>query len=179
VLKKSVVLVIAVLFVLATVVAMQPEKFLIARSVIIAAEPAALFAQVNDLHAFQVWNPYAKKDPAMKQTYDGPSSGVGAAYAWAGNQEVGTGRMTIVESRPNDLVRMKLEFLAPFRATNVAEFTFEPEGDATVVTWSMSGTNDLMGKAIGLMMDMDKMVGGDFEKGLADLKALAEGREAG
>jgi hypothetical protein len=177
-LKKIVVLVICVLFVLATTIAMQPAEFRIARSIHVAAPPAGLFAQVNDLHAFQVWNPYAKKDPAMKQTYEGPPAGVGAAYAWAGNQDVGTGRMTIVESRPNDLVRMKLEFLAPFRATNVAEFTFEPEGEGTVVTWSMSGTNDLMGKAIGLVMDMDEMVGGDFEKGLADLKALAEGRAA-
>lgn len=173
-LKKIVVLVISVLFVLATTVAMQPAEFRIARSITVSAPPAVLFAQVNDLHAFQVWNPYAKKDPAMKQTYEGPPAGVGAAYAWAGNQDVGTGRMTIVESRPDELVRMKLEFLAPFRATNVAEFTFEPDGDDTVVTWSMSGTNDLMGKAIGLMMDMDKMVGGDFEKGLADLEALAE-----
>ena len=177
-LKKIVVLVIAVLFVLATTIAMQPAEFRIARSITVAAPPAVLFAEVNDLHAFQVWNPYAKKDPAMKQSYEGPPAGVGASYAWAGNQEVGTGRMTIVESRPNDLVRMKLEFLAPFRATNVAEFTFEPAGNDTVVTWSMSGTNDLMGKAIGLVMDMDKMVGGDFEKGLADLEALAEARAA-
>lgn len=177
-LKKIVVLVIFVLFVLATIVAMQPEEFRISRSINVSTSPAILFAQVNDLHAFQVWNPYAKKDPAMKQTYEGPPAGIGATYAWAGNQEVGTGRMTIVESRPNDLVRMKLEFLAPFRATNVAEFTFEPAGDNTVVTWSMSGKSDLMGKAIGLVMDMDKMVGGDFEKGLADLKALAEGRAA-
>ncbi len=177
-LKKIVVLVICVLFVLATTIAMQPAEFRIARSITVSAPPAVLFAQVNDLHAFQVWNPYAKKDPAMKQTYEGPPAGVGAAYAWAGNQEVGTGRMTIVESRANELVRMKLEFLAPFRATNGAEFTFEPAGDGTVVTWSMSGTNDLMGKAISLVMDMDKMVGGDFEKGLADLKTLAESRAA-
>jgi hypothetical protein len=177
-LKKIVVLVICVLFVLATTIAMQPAEFRIARSITASAPPAVLFAQVNDLHAFQVWNPYAKKDPAMKQTYEGPRAGVGSSYAWAGNQEVGTGRMTIVESRPNELVRLKLEFLAPFRATNVAEFTFDPTGDNTVVTWSMSGTNDLMGKAIGLVMDMDKMVGGDFEKGLADLKALAEARAA-
>ena len=118
--------------------------------------------------------PYAKRDPAMKKTYEGAPAGTGAIYTWAGNNEVGEGRLTIVESRPNELITIKLEFVRPFAATNTAEFTFKPEGDQTAVTWSLTGKNNLISKAIGLFMDVDKMVGGDFEKGLADLKSVKE-----
>jgi hypothetical protein len=156
------------------VVAMQPSEFRVARTATISAPAPAVFAQVNDFHNWEAWNPWAKIDPAMKQTYEGAPAGAGAIYTWAGNREVGEGRMTLTESRPSDLIRIKLEFLKPFAATNTAEFTFTPQGNRTAVTWSMVGKNNLMAKAIHLVMDMDKMVGGQFEKGLADMKSVVE-----
>jgi hypothetical protein len=106
--------------------------------------------------------------------FSGPPTGPGASYSWVGNKNVGGGRLTIVESRPNDLVRIKLEFMKPFAATNMATFTFKPAGDQTDVTWSMEGTNNYFAKALHLFMNMDRMVGGEFEKGLADMKKIAE-----
>lgn len=177
-LQKIVAVIVALLVVFVVLVAMQPAEFHVARSTTIAAAPAAVFAQVNDLHAFNEWNPWAKRDPAMKQAYEGPPAGPGAVYLWEGNAEVGMGSMKILETRPNELVRLELAFRKPFRATNLVEFTFEPKGEQTLVTWNMHGVNDLTAKAIHLFMDMDAMVGGDFEKGLADMKALAESRVA-
>ena len=133
-----------------------------------------LFRSVDDLHKWEAWNPWQRKDPAMKLTLAGPPAGPGASYSWAGNNEVGEGRLTITDSRPGDLVRIKLEFMKPFAATNTAEFTFKPEGDKTAVTWSMEGRNNFFAKAINLCLNMDKMVGGEFEKGLADMKKVAE-----
>jgi hypothetical protein len=129
---------------------------------------------VNDFHKWEEWSPWAKLDPAAKATFEGPSAGTGAIFRWAGNKEVGEGSMTITESRPSDLIRIRLEFLKPFAATNTAEFTFKPEGDQTAVTWSMAGQNNFMSKAICLFMDRDKMVGGKFEEGLAAMKSIAE-----
>jgi uncharacterized protein YndB with AHSA1/START domain len=160
--------------VLVVVVAMQPSKFRVVRSATIFAPAPAVFAQVNDFHKWEAWNPWGKIDPAMKQTYEGAPSGTGAIYTWAGNKEVGEGRMTITESRPNELIRIKMEFFKPFAATNTAEFTFKPEGNQTVVTWSMAGDNNFMAKAIHLVMNMDKKIGGQFEKGLAEMKSAAE-----
>ena len=159
---------------LAVFVAMQPDDFRVTRSATVSAPAAAVFAQVNDLHKWEAWNPWQKKDPAMKLTFAGPPAGPGASYSWAGNNEVGEGRLTITESRPGELVRLKLEFMKPFTATNTANFTFKPEGDKTAVTWSMEGKNNYLAKALHLVMNMDKMVGGDFEKGLADMKVAAE-----
>jgi carbon monoxide dehydrogenase subunit G len=161
-------------FALLIVVALRPAEFLITRSASISAPPAAVFAQINDLHKWEAWSPWAKIDPTMKQTYEGASAGTGAIYSWAGNKEVGEGRMTITESRPDEVVRIKLEFIKPFAAVNTTEFHLKPEGKQTSLTWSMSGTNNFMAKAFGLFMNMDKMVGGDFEKGLAQLKSAAE-----
>jgi hypothetical protein len=163
-----------IIFVLAVVVALQPAEFRIARSAIMSAPPQVIFAQVDDLRKWEAWNPWQKVDPAMKLTFAGPATGPGASYSWAGNKEVGEGRLTIIESHPNDLVRIKLEFMKPFTATNTATFTFKPEGNQTAVTWSMEGRNNFFAKAIHLCMNMDKMVGGQFEKGLADMKAVAE-----
>jgi Polyketide cyclase / dehydrase and lipid transport len=157
------------------VVALQPAEFRVTRSATIAAPVSTIFSQVNDLHKWQSWSPWAKRDPQMTQTYDGTPAGVGATTAWAGNSQVGKGRMTITESRADEWIRIKLEFLEPFTATNTAEFEFKTEGTQTKVTWSMSGTNNFMAKAVGLFMNMDKMIGGDFEQGLANLKALTEG----
>jgi hypothetical protein len=164
--------VIVIVFVV--IVAMQPSEFLIARSTIISAPPTAVFPQVNDFHMWKSWNPWGKIDPAMKQTYEGAPAGTGAIYTWAGNKEVGEGRMTIIESRPSDLIRVKLEFMKPFRANHIALFTIKPEGKQTVVTWNMTGQNNFMAKAIHLFMNMDKMIGGQFEKGLADMKSVVE-----
>jgi hypothetical protein len=164
--------VIIVAFVI--VVALQPKEFRVARSATMSAPPSAVFAQVNDFHKWQPWNPWGKIDPAMKQTYEGAPAGVGAIYTWVGNNEVGEGRMTITESRPSELIGVKLEFFKPFAATNTAEFTFKPEGNQTAVTWSMFGEKNFMAKAIHLFISMDKMIGGQFEKGLADMKAVAE-----
>jgi hypothetical protein len=160
------------------VIAMKPNEFRITRSAKMAAPPEVVFAQVNDYHNWDAWSPWAKLDPNAKVTFEGPSAGKGAVFTWSGNDQVGAGRQTIVESHPNELVQIKLEFQKPFQATNTAEFTFKPEGEQTVVTWSMFGQNNFMGKAISLFMDCDKMVGGDFEKGLASLKAIVEAQPA-
>lgn len=173
-LKKILIALAVIVAVFIGVVAMQPSDFRIARTATISAPASAVFAQVNDFHKWEAWSPYEKLDPAMKKTYEGAPVGIGAIYSWAGNSEVGEGRTTIIESRPDELIRIKLEFIKPFAVTNAAEFTFKPEGDQTAVTWSLTGKNNFISKAICLFMDMDKMVGGDFEQGLADLKTVVE-----
>jgi uncharacterized protein YndB with AHSA1/START domain len=164
----------AVIVVFVIVVAMQPAAFRVVRTASIAAPPAAVFERVNDLHAWQAWSPWQKLDPAMTQTYDGPQAGAGAGMAWSGNNKVGQGRMTITDSRPDDLVRLRLEFLRPFKATNTAEFTFQPQAGQTLVTWAMTGERNFVFKAFGLFMNMDKLIGRDFEHGLAQLKSVTE-----
>ena len=168
-----VVLVIVLLFVI--IVSMQPSEFRIERSAAMSAPAPEAFGQVNDFHKWDAWSPWAKLDPAMKQTYEGPPAGKGAIYSWTGNKQVGEGRMTITESRPSEYVRINLEFLRPFKATNTAEFAFKPQGSETAVTWSMTGRKNFVFKAFGLFMNMDKMVGNDFEKGLAQMKRVVEG----
>jgi uncharacterized protein YndB with AHSA1/START domain len=153
---------------------MQPSDFRVTRTTTISAPPPAVFAQVNDFHKWEAWNPWGKIDPDMKVTYEGAPSGVGAIYTWVGNKEVGEGRMTIVDSNPSDLIQIKMDFLKPFAGTSTAEFTFMPEENQTAVTWSMHGKNNFMAKAIHLFINMDKMIGGQFEKGLADMKAVVE-----
>ncbi len=160
--------------ILLIVIATRPADFRYSRSLAIAAPPDALFGQINDLHKFQDWNPWAQVDPAAKIEYTGPASGVGAAYSWDGNNDVGAGVMTIVESKPSELVRVRMDFKKPMAAIHDAEFTFRPDGDKTLVTWSMSGKNNFMSKAFGLVVDCDKMVGDQFAQGLATLKTLTE-----
>lgn len=171
---KILIALVLIVTVFAIVVTFQPAEFRIERSTVIAAPPAVVFAQINDLHRWDAWSPWARLDLAMRTTFEGPPAGPGAIYAWAGNSKVGEGRMTILESRPTELIRIKLEFLKPFKATNTTEFSFNPAAGQTAVTWSMSGRRDFMTKAFCLFMDMDKMVGGDFEKGLAQVKSLVE-----
>lgn len=173
-LKNILIAIVAIVLMFVAIVAMQPSTFRIVRTATIAAPPAAVFAQVNDLHKWEAWSPWAKLDPAMKITYEGAPAGTGAIHTWSGNRDVGEGRLTITDSRPSDLIRMRLEMLKPFAATNTVEFSFNPEGNATVVTWSMTGESNFIAKAIHLFMNVDKMVGGDFEKGLAQLKTVAE-----
>src|SRR5688572_18318897 len=152
----------------------RPDEFKVARSATIAAPPAAVFEQVNDFHKWDNWSPWAKLDPACKNTFSGAVAGKDAGFAWAGNNKVGEGRMTITESQPPQLIRINLEFLKPFKATNTAEFIFKPEGNQTAVTWKMFGKNNFMSKVFGLFVDCEKMVGKDFEKGLASLKSITE-----
>jgi len=163
---------------LGAVVAMQPSEFRVARTATIAAPAPAVFNQVNDFHNWAAWNPWATLDPGMKQTYEGAPAGTGAIYTWAGNRQVGEGRMTLTESRPSDLIRIRLEFLKPLAAVSTAEFTFKPEGKQTVVTWSMVGRNNFMAKAVHLVMNIDRMIGGNFEQGLARMKAVVEGERS-
>lgn len=158
------------------VVALQPADFKIERSATLRAPASAAFAQVNDFQNWRAWSPWEKVDPALKRSYDGPKAGTGAIYAWQGNKDVGEGRMTITESRPGELVRIKLEFFKPFAATNTAVFSFKPAGDSTAVTWTMTGQNNFLSKAMCLFVDMDRMVGGMFEQGLAQMKTVLEPR---
>lgn len=165
---------VVVIGVFAAIVVMRPSDFRVERSAMVSAPAPVVFAQVNDLHNWDAWSPWAKLDPAAKQTFDGPQAGTGAAFAWAGNSKVGEGRMTITESRPSELIRFRLDFVRPFAGTNTAEFTFTPRGEQTAVTWSMSGRQNFMAKAFCMFMNMDKMVGGEFEKGLAQMKSQTE-----
>ena len=160
----------------AAIVALQPSDFRIERSATMAAPPPAVFAQVNDFQKWQSWSPWEKLDPALRRSYEGPAAGAGAQYAWIGNKDVGEGRMTILESRPGELVRIKLEFFKPFAATNTAEFSFKPQAGGTAVTWSMAGQNNFIARAVCMFMNMDRMVGGQFEQGLAQVKAIVERR---
>ena len=164
--------VIVVLFLV--VAALQPAEFRVARNATFSAPPAAVFAQVNDFHLWEAWSPWAKLDPAARNSFEGPPAGTGAIFRWAGNRNVGEGGMTITESRPGELVRIKLEFLKPFANTCTAEFTFKAEGNQTAVSWSMLGKKNFMAKAFGLFMNCDKMLGGQFEKGLASMKSVVE-----
>lgn len=157
------------------IIALQPSDYRVSRTAGISAPPEAVFGLVNDFKKWESWSPWAKLDPSMKTTFAGPDSGTGAVYSWTGNDAVGEGRMTILESRAHELIRIKLEFIKPFASVADTEFTFAPEGSGTKVGWTMSGTNDLMSKAFCFFMGgMDKMVGPDFEKGLAQMKSASE-----
>ena len=160
---------------LAVFVALQRSEFNVSRSIVISAPPSAVFPHVNDLHQWKAWSPWAKLDPSAVETIEGPAEGGdGAVMKWAGNQNIGEGSMLIVESHPNELVQFHLEFLKPFKGTNSAKFTFRPEGEQTIVTWNMSGKRNFLTKAVGLVMNCSKMIGGQFDKGLADLKTVTE-----
>ena len=165
--------ILVIVIVLGVVVAIQPADFKIERKITIAAPPEAVFPHVNDFHKWQAWSPWEKLDPTMKRTFEGAEAGTGAIYGWKGD-EVGVGKMTILESKPNEHIKIKLEFLEPWQATNTTDFAFKPNEKGTEVTWSMSGTNNFMFKAVHLFMNMEKMVGADFEKGLASMKEVAE-----
>ncbi|PTY02858.1 polyketide cyclase [Opitutaceae bacterium EW11] len=165
---------LALVVLFAIVVSFQPATFRVVRSATIAAPANVVFAQINDFHKMEVWSPWAKMDPAMKTTFSGPEAGPGASYAWAGNSQVGEGRLTIVESKPYERIQYRQEFFKPMKGVNTAEFTFTPQGDRTLVTWTMFGDQNFVAKAFGLFVSMDKMIGGTFEQGLANLRTIAE-----
>ncbi len=164
----------AVVALFVIIVLMQAADFKVSRSTKVKASAQKAFEQVHDLHLMNAWNPWVKLDPNIKQTYSGAASGVGAVYDWDGNNNVGAGRQTIVETRPAELVRMKLEFFRPFAGVNEVTFTFVTEGDQTAVTWSMTGKLNFITKAMGLFYSMDKMCGGSMAEGLASMKTIVE-----
>ncbi|HWB58544.1 MAG TPA: SRPBCC family protein [Chthoniobacteraceae bacterium] len=163
----------ALLLLLFIVVSLRPADFRITRSAVIAAPPAVVFANVNDFHKWEAWSPWAKMDPDSKMEYAGAPAGEGSVYSWSGNSKVGEGRMTLLESQPNEFIKLKLEFFKPFQATHTVEFTFSPVGMQTDVSWSMYGKNNFAAKAVTLVMNCDKMIGGQYEQGLASLNEVS------
>jgi uncharacterized protein YndB with AHSA1/START domain len=156
------------------VVAARPNAFRVERSTTIAAPAEAIFGLINDLQSWASWSPYEKLDPNTKHKFEGPRQGVGASCSWAGNSKVGEGKMTIVESKPYERVTMRLEFLKPFKGTNQGQFTLRPATNGVGVTWSMSGETGFICKMFSMFMNMDRMIGKEFETGLADMKRVAE-----
>ena len=154
--------------------ATRPDSFSVQRTTRIKAPPDRIFPLINDFNRWGAWSPYEKKDPAMKRSFSGPAGGKGAVYAWEGNKDVGQGRMEIAEAAVPSRVTLKLDFVKPFEAHNTVDFLLEPKGEATEVTWAMNGPMPFISKVICLFVDMDRMVGKDFEAGLASLKAIAE-----
>jgi uncharacterized protein YndB with AHSA1/START domain len=164
----------ALIVLVAIIAALQPKHFTITRSATMNAPPARVFEQVNDFRKWEAWSPWEKLDPNLQRTYDGPPAGVGAHYHWLGDKKVGEGEMTITESRPAELVRLDLHFIKPFNANNVTEFRFQPSSSGTNMVWTMTGERNFMFKLMGLMMNMDEMIGADFERGLANIKTVVE-----
>ena len=152
----------------------RPDTFRYARTATVNATPEAIFPLINDYRNWVQWSPYEHRDPALKRTFSGASSGEGAVYSWEGNKNVGSGRMEIIDTVPQRKIVIKLDFFAPFKANNMAEFTLVPKGATTEVTWAMFGPVPYIGKIIGLVINCDKMCGNDFEAGLASMKAVAE-----
>ncbi len=169
----AIIVVVAVVALLG-VAATKPNSFRVARSTVIKAPPEKIYALIDDFHAWGAWSPYEKLDPAMTRTYGGPARGLGSTYAWVGNGKAGAGRMEIVEAAAPSRLKVQLDFTKPFKARNTAIFTLVPEGDATRVTWTMEGPSPFMFKVMDVVFGMDKMLGKDFDAGLASLKAQAE-----
>jgi uncharacterized protein YndB with AHSA1/START domain len=155
--------------------ATKPDSFRVERSATIAAPPERIFPLVSDFRQWRGWSPWEAKDPAMERTLSSPGQGVGAAYAWSGNGEVGAGRMEIVEAVAPARLAIRLDFERPMEAHNLVEFTFAGQSGRTEVTWAMHGPSPYLAKVMTLFFSMDRMVGGEFEAGLAKLKTLAEG----
>jgi hypothetical protein len=151
----------------------RPDVFRVERSASIKATPDKLFPLIADFHQWGAWSPWEKLDPAMKRSFTGAASGKGAAYAWEGDSKVGAGRMEVTDAQPTQIT-IQLDFIKPFEGHNIAEFTLTPNGDSTKVTWAMHGPAPFISKLMGLFFDMDKMIGKDFETGLANLKTVAE-----
>lgn len=167
--KKILLGLVVIVAAIAGFAAFQPDDMNVSRSTTIAAPPEAVFKVVNDFRQWDAWSPWSKLDPAMKKTLEGPAEGVGAIYRWSGNNEVGEGSMTLIESKPNEKVGVKLEFIRPFAGISDVQFIFAPEGAGTKITWAMQSKNDFAAKVIGLFMDFEKMCGDSFSEGLASL----------
>ncbi len=176
-LKKILIALIVAVAVFAAYVAFLPSDFQVFRSTVIKAPPEAVFPHVNDLKKWDNWSPWAKRDPDAKVSHAGADSGKGAVFKWAGDETVGEGQMTIVESTPHEAIAIELEFIQPFPGKSDVHFTFEPVDEGTSVTWSLSGQQGYLERAMCILMgvDMDDMIGADYEKGLAALKKVVEG----
>jgi uncharacterized protein YndB with AHSA1/START domain len=172
-LKTLLIIVVAAVGLLLAYAATRPDSFRIERSVRIEAPPERIYALIDDLHRFNLWNPFLRKDPATQGTYSGTPSGKGARYAWQ-SDKVGVGQMEIGDTTAASSVTMSLDFIKPFEAHNMAEFTLKPDADATQVTWAMHGPAPFLSKLMQVFVSMDRMVGKDFEDGLSNLKTLAE-----
>lgn len=173
-LKKLVIAVVVILAVIAGLAAMQPDTFTVTRSITIKAPPEKIIPLVNDFRNWQSWSPWEHLDPNMQRTFSGAASGTGAVYAWQGNSDVGKGRMEITGQELPFKVTVKLEFIEPIASTNITDFTLVPKGELTTVNWTMNGPMMYLTKIMSVFTSMDKMIGKDFEKGLAQLKAVAE-----
>ena len=172
----SILLVLAgIIVIILALAAMKPATFRVVRTATIAAPPEKIFGLLDDFHNWAGWSPWEKLDPAMQRTHSGAASGVGAKYAWLGNKKVGEGSMEILESTAPLRLKIKLDFIKPFEGHNITEFSLAPTGSATTVTWDMVGPSAFMMRVMGLFMNMDQMIGKDFESGLANLKAQVEG----
>lgn len=172
---KKILLVLAVLVLgFVVLVSTRPSTYAVTRTVVVPASPEATFSLVNDFHHWDKWSPWAKLDPNMKVSYAGAAAGQGAVYAWEGNADVGKGQMQILESHPPQHIAIQLEFVEPFASKADTQFRFQPSAGGTQVTWSMKGDLGFMEKAVGLFMDMDAMIGNDFDKGLAQLAEAAK-----
>ena len=169
----AIVLATAILIVLGLASA-KPDTFSVRRSAIVQAPAEEIFLLVNNFHEWAKWSPWEKRDPAMKRDYSGAESGNGAVYAWDGNKNVGSGRMEILDASSPSKIAIKLDFFKPFEGHNMAEFTFVPEAAATNVIWVMHGPSSFVSKVMQVFMNLDKMIGRDFEAGLANLKTLTE-----
>jgi len=169
----AVVLAVAIAIVL-VVAATKPDRLRVQRATTVKAPPEKIFPLINDFHQWGTWSPYETKDPAMKRSYGGAASGKGAIYGWEGNNNVGCGRMEIIDAAAPSKIVIKLDFLKPFEGHNTAEFTMLPQGDATYLTWAMHGPSPFMSKLIQVFINLDNMIGKDFETGLANLKRLTE-----
>ncbi len=172
-LKKILIGLVVVIAVILVAASFQPNTFHVERTVTIAAVPEKIFPQINDFHNWTAWDPWAKMDPSMKVTYSGVANGKGAVYEWQGNGQVGQGRMEITDSTPTKIT-IQLDFIKPMSARDSATFTLNPKGNSTDVTWAMDGNVPFIGKIFHLFMNMDKMIGGSFDQGLASMKAVAE-----
>jgi hypothetical protein len=172
-LKKILIGIVVIVGAALIVAAFRPAEFEVHRSAVIQAPPERIQRLIDDFHQWGRWSPWEKLDPDMQRTYGGPPSGRGATYAWSGNSKVGKGRMEILDTSP-DGVKIDLWFLAPIEGRNLARFDFAPKDGGTEVTWTMTGRQPYVGRVMGLFMSMDRMIGGDFERGLAQLKAAAE-----
>ena len=172
--KRILLVVVVLIGALLAYAATRPDTFRVERATVIKAPPAKVFALIDDFRQWAGWSPWEKLDPAMKRTHSGAASGKGAVYAWEGNGDVGAGRMEILETTAPSRVLIRLDFMKPFEATNTAEYTIQPEGEATRVTWAMYGPAPFVSKLMQVFVSMDAMIGKDFEQGLANLKALAE-----
>jgi hypothetical protein len=178
-LKKILLGVGALVVLIVVVVATRPSAYHVERQVEVAAPADVVFAEVNDLHNWAAWSPWEKIDPAMQRTFEGPAAGVGAAYSWSStNPDAGKGKMTVLESLPGQRVAIELAFEEPFENVAQVTFTLAPAGTGSSVTWAMDGEHIFVGKAMCMFMDCDGYVGADFEKGLASLKTVAEGKQA-